>query len=189
MKFSAIAVVTMVLASGPTTAWAQGPGGGGMGGGMGGGGGGGGHHHEYGQADELDGLAIDPVVWSGPPVADSLPAEIQLTAEQRPRYDSVYTIFMAATKRVRDQAAANREIAFGGQRHHGGLSESTVGDLKEESLYLSQKQDVFDAAIETFLTKDQMKEYHKWRKAQRKAAEKEQEKRHEAMRGRGAPPS
>jgi len=175
-------MATLLLLSGPLALQAQGPEGGGMGGR------GGGHHGEYGRPDELDGLVLDPVVWNGPPSADSLPAGIQLNADQRPRYDSLFTTFMPVTKRVRDQATTNRQVAFGGQPHTGGLPPATVGDLKEESLYLSQKQDVFDAAIETFLTRDQLKEYHKWRKAQRKAAEKEADKRHEAMRGRGSPP-
>jgi hypothetical protein len=187
MRPRPFAIAVMMLSLAPLALAAQGPGGGGMGGGMEGVAGG--HHGAYGHQDELEGLAIDPVVWNGPPATGDLPEAIRLTDEQRPRYDSLYNAFMAATRRVRDQAQANRQLAYGGEGHHGALPASTVGDLREESLYLSQKQDVFDAAIETFLSKDQLKEYHKWRKAQRKAAEKEEEKRHEGMRGRGSPPS
>jgi hypothetical protein len=95
---------------------------------------------------------------------------------------------MAATKRVRDQAQVTRQLIYGGSRPSGGSAETPVEDYKEEALYLSQKQDVFDQAIETFLSKDQLKEYQKWRKAERKRAEAEQRKREEGMRGRGRPP-
>lgn len=187
MKISSFPATMLLLVAGTSVLAAQG--GGGMGGGMGGRGGG--HHHaDQGQRQDLEGITTDPVIWNGPPAPVDLPAAIQLSPDQQPRYDTLYDRFMAATKRVRDQAQANR-LAFypAPGQPHTPTSANAVEDFKEQALYLSQKQDVFDQAVETFFTKDQMKEYKKWRKAERKRAEAEQQEHHEDMRGRGRPPS
>jgi len=172
---------------------------GGMGGRRGGGrrGGGGGYSARSAQSD----LITDPVVWDGPPSFAELPSTIQLSAEQKDHYNAVYDTFMLATKQVRDQARANRAaldhsgpspLQGGSDAPGGGVapSASVIDDLKAEGKYLEEKQAVFDKAIQTFFSKTQVKEYKKWRKAQRKEAEARQESRSGGgMRGRGGPPS
>jgi hypothetical protein len=170
--------------------------GGGMGGRHGGGRrGGGGYRASSAPAD----LITDPVVWDGPPSFAELPATLQLSAEQKDRYNAVYDTFMLATKQVRDQARANRSaldhggpgpLQGGSDAAGGGVapSASVIDDLKAEGNYLEEKQGVFDKILQTFFSKSQVKEYKQWRKAQRKQAEAEHQQ-HDGMRGRGRPPS
>jgi hypothetical protein len=184
-------LTAVVLSTAPGLVAAQDPGyGGGAGGGMGGGTGGYGGHHKAGsgQLQELEGITVDPVVWNGPPDSAALPPTIHLTADQQPRYTELHANFMAATKRVRDQSLVTRQIIYGGSPQQRTSSPTAIEDYKEQALYLSQKQDVFDQALESFLTKDQLKEYQKWRKAERKRAEKEQQAHAEDGRGKGRPP-
>ncbi len=219
LKPYALVTMLLVSAPIGLAAQGPGGGGYGGGGGMGGEGMGGRRGGGFQRIDELEGVTVDPVVWNGPPAAGDLPPGMRLTPEQETRYTSLHDQLMTITKRVRDQAQINRDLVYGGvspdttnrvtgqgdgsppgnvppggggyggDRHHSRPSEATIDDIKQEALYLAQKQDVFDAALESFLSKDQMKEYNKWRKAQRKAAEKAEDKRHEGMSGRrGSPP-
>jgi hypothetical protein len=183
-------LTAVMLSAAPGLLAGQDPGNGGMGGGMGGGTGGYGGRHKggSGQLQELEGITTDPIVWNGPPAPADLPPTVQLTSDQQPRYAELYDNFMAATKRVRDQSLVTRQIIYGGSSQQRTSSPSAIEDFKEQALYLSQKQDVFDQALESFLTKGQLKEYQKWRKAERKRAEKEQQAQHEGTRGRGRPP-
>ncbi|HTO73048.1 MAG TPA: hypothetical protein VMJ30_04480, partial [Gemmatimonadales bacterium] len=163
MTLRSLALVTLLLVSAPLGLAAQGPGGGGgYGGGPGGEGMGGRRGGGYQRVDELEGITVDPVVWNGPPIVEELPPAMKLTPDQEARYTALHEQLMTATKRVRDQAQINRDLAYGGVSradttnsvsghgdgygggngggyHRSRLSESTVDDIKEEALYLSQK--------------------------------------------------
>ena len=185
MQLSSFLTALALLAIVPGVGAAQGPDGGGMGGGVGGYGG---HHRGGGQRSDIEGVTIDPVVWNGPPAVVDLPPKIQLSTDQQSKYAALHDTFMVATKRVRDQSEATRQIVYGGPGSPHGSSATAVEDYKEQALYLSQKQDLFDQRLEAFFSKDQMKEYQKWRKAERKRAEAEQRSREEGTRGHGRPP-
>lgn len=201
MRASRWLVALLLLAGAATPLMAQSGGmGGGMGGGRHGGGrrGGGGYSTHSAATD----LIADPVIWDGPPALAELPQTIKLTEEQRDHYNTVYDTFMVATKRVRDQARANRAALNGGPSPLQGGSDtpgggvaptsSVIDDLKQEGEYLSDKQKIFDKTLKTFFSKPQMKEYTKWRKAQRKEAERQQQQSLQGggnWRGRGRPPS
>ncbi|MEP6475389.1 MAG: hypothetical protein ABJC74_16805, partial [Gemmatimonadota bacterium] len=128
-----------------------------QGGGMGGGGRHGGHRGSgsYTAHSQRSGLITDPVIWDGPPSYAELPQTIQLSPGQKDQYNAAYDTFMVATKRVRDQARANRSAMLGsgpgplqgGSDAAGGgvaPSASVLDDLKQEGQYLSEKQSVFD---------------------------------------------
>lgn len=155
---------------------AQGPGGSPGGGGWGMPGGHGGHHgwggSRGGQGGNAQRTAPDPVITEGPPKPDDFAAMFQLADPQRPRYDSLYHSLMDSTAAERDSVvAARQEIRAAFQSGDREGAEEPIRTLRALTKDLENRQKRFDDSLKHLLSKDQWKDYDKWRAERRKEAE------------------
>lgn len=117
------------------------------------------------------GPGFDPVLREGPPAPDSMAQFVQLDANTRQRYATLYDNLMADTRVERDSLAALRQARWAERAEGGGASRHRqMGEGAEIRQDLARRQQQFDKALEEFLSKDQMKRYHDWREARRKEA-------------------
>lgn len=152
---------------------------GGMGGGMGGMGGRGGVGGGRGGAPAM---MISDETLDGPPTPGMMLQLLTLDERQSAAYAHAWDSLMAETKAERDSAHAAvktmRDDFRGGDRasarSNSELARRLAGDL-------AKRDQAFDASLKTLLTKDQRKEYDKWKDQNRKD---EEAKQREEMRGR-----
>ena len=159
---------------------------GGMGGGMGGGLGGRGGMGRGGMGGGRGGapsMMITDEQIEGPPTPGMMLQLLTLDERQSAAYTHAWDSLMAETKVERDSARsavkAMRDGFSGGDREsarsNGGIARRLAGDL-------AKRDQAFDASLKTLLTRDQRKEYDKWKDQNKKDAEARQR---EEMRGRG----
>ena len=157
---------------------------GGMGGGMAGGMGGGGGMGRGGMGGRsgAPAMMISDEALDGPPTPGMMLQLLTLDERQSAAYTRAWDSLMAETKIERDSAhaavKAMRDGFSGGDRasarSNGAIARRLAGDL-------AKRDQAFDASLKTLLTKDQRKEYDKWKDQNRKDAEAKQR---EEMRGR-----
>ncbi|MGE5091115.1 MAG: hypothetical protein ACM3OH_03000 [Bacillota bacterium] len=157
---------------------------GGMGGGMGDGMGGRGGMGRGGMSGPggAPAMMISDEALDGPPTPGMMLQLLTLDERQSATYTRAWDSLMAETKVERDSAhaavKAMRDGFSGGDREsaraNAGVARRLAGDL-------AKRDQAFDASLKTLLTKDQRKEYDKWKDQNRKDAEAKQR---EQMRGR-----
>jgi hypothetical protein len=157
---------------------------GGMGGGMGDGMGGRGGMGRGGMSGRggAPAMMITDEALDGPPTPGMMLQLLTLDERQSAAYTHAWDSLMAETKVERDSAhaavKAMRDGFTGGDREsaraNAGVARRLAGDL-------AKRDQAFDASLKTLLTKDQRKEYDKWKDQNRKDAESKQR---EEMRGR-----
>jgi hypothetical protein len=151
---------------------------GGMGGGIGGGGMGRGGMREGRPAVAM----ITEEQLEGPPTPGLMHQLLSLDDAQSAAYTRAWDSLMSATKVERDSAQAAvkamRDGFSGGDRAGARGNAATAQRIARD---LGKADQAFDHSLKGLLTKDQMKQYDKWKDQNRKDAE---EKQREEMRGR-----
>ena len=127
---------------------------------------------------------LDPVVIQGPPSPEDMARIAGLSDAEEAAYLSARNDFMVGTKSQRDSLnllrSDLREMGGGGGGV-GGRDFDRLRPLFEQSRqlsdYLAKRMKGFDEQLKVTLKKDQFKKYEKWRKEERKIAERERESR------------
>ena len=116
---------------------------------------------------------LDPVIWQGPPEAAEMARLATLSETQRTAYDSTRLRFMRETRPPRDSLGAYLSMMRAGGRF-GDPSEmrDNMGIVRDLEKRLTESQKSFDETLrKELLTKDQWKQYEKWRKSRREDME------------------
>lgn len=159
---------------------------GGTGGGVGGMGGMGGMGSggRMGRSGQAPMMLVTDEQLEGPPTPGLMHQLLSLDDAQTASYSHSWDSLMAATQPQRDSARAAvkamRADFQGGDRAGARSSGEVARRLAGE---LSRQDEIFDRSLKTLLTRDQRKEYDKWKDQNRKDAEARQR---EQMRGEGA---
>lgn len=152
---------------------------GGMGGGMGGGGMGRGGMRQGGRPAMA--MVTDEQL-EGPPTPGLMHQLLSLDDAQTTAYTRAWDSLMSATKVERDSAQAAvkamRDGFAGGDRAGARGNAETAQRIAKS---LAREDEAFDHSLKGLLTKDQLKEYDKWKDQNKKDAEAKQR---EEMRGR-----
>jgi enamine deaminase RidA (YjgF/YER057c/UK114 family) len=120
-----------------------------------------------GSAPKLPGPELE-----GPPDTATIQPVLHLTEDQLRRYAAVYDSFMLATKTLRDSAHVVQDVMY--QRLDAGDRAAALfyaEQLQRLGQRLKAQQKAFEDGLAGFLTKDQLKAYREWRKAQDRQAE------------------
>ncbi len=120
-----------------------------------------------GSAPKLPGPELE-----GPPDTTTIRPVLHLADEQLQRYAAAYDSFMTATKALRDSAHAVQDIMY--QRLDAGDRAAALfyaEQLQRMGQRLKEQQKAFEDGLSAFLTKEQLKAYREWRKAQDQAAQ------------------
>lgn len=153
---------------------------GGMGGGMGGRGGMG--RGGMGGRGGAPVMMISDEALDGPPTPGMMLQLLTLDQRQSATYTHAWDSLMAETKVERDSAhaavKAMRDGFSGGDRASARSNAEVARRLAGD---LARRDQAFDASLKTLLTKDQRKEYDKWKDQNKKD---EEAKQREEMRGR-----
>ena len=156
---------------------------GGMGGGLGGGMGGGGGMGRGGMREGRPAMAmITEEQLEGPPTPGLMHQLLSLDDGQTAAYTRAWDSLMSATKVERDSAQAAvkamRDRFSGGDRAGARANAETAQRIGKG---LAKEDEAFDRSLKGLLSKEQLKQYDKWKDQNRKDAE---EKQREEMRGR-----
>ena len=118
----------------------------------------------------------------GPATPGAMQQIVGLDPDQTKRYAQIYEQHMAATKPARDSVRtalqATRQAFESGNMESARPSRDLVVRLWKD---VSKQDEDFDKGLKSILTKDQVKQYGRWREDEKKAAEAQ---RQEEMRGR-----
>lgn len=179
MRVASLAVAVCVLALAATPAHAQY---GGMSGGRGGGMGGGRGGMSRGGGGTRPMMVTDAQL-DGPPTPETMHQLLSLSDSQVATYTRNYDSLMAGTRVERDSAhaavKAMRDSFTAGDRNAARANATIARELADD---LGKRDQAFDHSLKTVLTKDQQKQYDKWKDQNKKDAEAEQR---EQMRGAG----
>jgi hypothetical protein len=121
----------------------------------------------------------DPILLNGPPTPVAFAGIVTPEPAQQERYAGLYERFMISTQPRRDSLQAARQAmgeAFESRDREGRGHEAGSrggGGMRELLGSLEREQKTFDAALSGMLTRDQWKQYEKWREQERKAAAEE----------------
>jgi hypothetical protein len=172
-----IASGLMILLLAVAPAWAQATGGGGPGDMQG--------HRRGGmmhRSGEGPSRLPSPDEVEGPATPGAMQQIVGLDQDQTRRYTQSYEQHMAATKPARDSLRtalqATRQAFDSGGMESARPSRDLVVRLWKD---LSKQDEEFDKRLKSIFTKDQVKQYSKWREDEKKAAEAQ---RQEEMRAR-----
>ena len=130
---------------------------------------------------------FDPVLFDGPPVPEEMVDLVQLEPAQYEPYAGQYRIFMQETKAVRDSVLEMRRLMRDMMGQMGGAGASgkrgsrdrgkmEARRLKMEAMQkqmqtLERHQKAFDENLKSLLSREQFKNYERWRQEQRKTVE------------------
>jgi len=101
-----------------------------------------------------------------------VPGSSHVPQEQARRYAAVYDSFMVATKAQRDSAHSLQDVMY--QKLDAGDRAAALfyaERLQQLGRWLKERQEEFEKQLPGLLTRDQVKSYREWRKAQDQAAE------------------